>query len=531
MQYKNKIKFMFKTSKIFHFYLFFSFLFLYSCSQTQNEINKFSPKSSFGYLVTEEPQASLVGIDILKKGGSAADAVVASFFMLSVTYPVAAGLGSGGVCIVHNRLTGTSESIDFRNIPILKNSIIGVPRAVRALSGMQARYGKLKWSTVVLPSERLARFGFQASRATSNIAKNFSRLSGKQNFIPFVVDDLPINEGEIIVQNDLADTLSSIRLRGGGDLYFGDLGKKFYKELKKYGLKVNFEMLRDFQPFWQDTNNNITNKYTILSPLEGTTGTKSSEYIIRNLIDNDEFKNSNEQNKYLILAEFTGKALYSSFLDDFSSEISLQIGGEELENIINKSSLPDLSMWKNAGHDGTTSIIATDKFGQSIACVFSMGSPFGIGKQISGLGFSPGLAFSDDKTNWLESGIDFMSPLIITDNYNKEVIFIIAGTKGPSTVSSVSSVVLNTLSNNSLDKSINMPRVYFPFNPNELWLEDSINNEFIKLLKKNKISYKKLTNLGHINAIYCPNSSLDLLSCEYISDPRGSGLALSGELF
>ena len=61
--------------------------------------------------------------------------------------------------------------------------------------------------------------------------------------------------------------------------------------------------------------------------------------------------------------------------------------------------------------------------------------------------------------------------------------------------------------------------------------DESINNEFIKLLKKNKISYKILTNLGHINAIYCPNSSLDLLSCEYISDPRGSGLALSGELF
>lgn len=522
---------MIKTSKIFKFSIFLSLIFIYSCSQTQKDLSKFTPKSSYGYLITEEPQASVVGIEVLKNGGSAADAVVASFFMLSVTYPVAAGLGSGGLCVVHDRLTGTSESIDFRNFPILKDSIIGVPRAVRALSGLQARYGKLKWSSVVLPSERVARFGFQASRSTSNIAKNFSRLPGKQNFTPFVVDDKPIRQGEVIIQNDLAETLSSIRLRGGGDLYFGELAKKFYTELKKYGLEVDFEMLRDFQPSWQNTKNSITNNYSILSPYQGSTASLSNQYIIKNLIDNDDFNNSNEINKYLLLAEFSGKASYFGYLNNFFQEKSFKIGGEEVDDSVKKSKFPDLSMWKNAGHDGTTSIVAMDKFGQSISCGFSMGSPFGIGKQINGLGFSPGLAFSDSKNNWLESGIDFISPLIITDKFNKEVIFIIAGTKGPSTVSSVSSVVLNTLSNKSLDKSINMPRIYFPFNPNEIWVESSIDDEFLKLLKINNVRYTKILKLGHINAIYCPNSSIDLLTCEYLSDPRGSGLALSGELF
>jgi Gamma-glutamyltransferase len=118
MKYKNKIKFMVKKSKIFYIFIFFSLIFIQSCANKQNEINKFSPKASFGYIVSEEPQATVVGLDILKKGGSAADAVVASFFMLSVTYPVAAGLGSGGICIVHNSKTRTSESIDFRNLPI-----------------------------------------------------------------------------------------------------------------------------------------------------------------------------------------------------------------------------------------------------------------------------------------------------------------------------------------------------------------------------------------------------------------------------
>ncbi len=522
---------MIKTSKMFNIFIFFSFVFISACSDKNSELSEFGPKSSFGYLITEEPQASVVGINILKNGGSAADAVTASFFMLSVTYPVAAGLGSGGVCIVHDSKTGTSESIDFRNLPIIEDSIIGVPRAVRALSGMQARYGNLKWSTVVLPAERVARFGFQASRSTSNISKNFSRLPGIQNFIPFVVDDKAIEEGAIIIQNDLAETLSSIRLRGGGELYFGELGKKFYTELKRYGLDVDFKMLRNFQPSWQNTKVNVTNQYTILTPYQGSNGAISSDYIIRNLIDNDEFLSADKIDKYLLLAEFSGKASFLSHLGDFSAGNTLKIGSKDLDDLVKKEDFPDLSMWKNAGHDGTTSIIATDKFGQSISCGFSMGSPFGVGKLIDRLGFSPGIAFSENKKSWLESGIDFISPLIITDKYNKEVIFIIAGTRGPSSISSVSSVVLNTLSNNSLDISINMPRIYFPVNPNEIWVESSVNDEILNKLKNKNIKYNKVLRLGNISAIFCPNSSSDLLSCEYASDPRGSGLALSGELF
>ena len=119
----------------------------------------------------------------------------------------------------------------------------------------------------------------------------------------------------------------------------------------------------------------------------------------------------------------------------------------------------------------------------------------------------------------------------ISDKLNKEVIFVLVGTKGPASMSSVSTVVLNTLKNNSLDKSIRIPRIHFPVKPNEIWVEKSFKDKVLGQLNYKNVELKVLSKMGHVNAVYCPNTSLDLLSCDYVSDPRGSGLGLSGELF
>ena len=141
-------------------------------SKTQNIYNL------SGIVVTDEPHGVLSGVNILNKGGTAADAVVAAFFSMSVTYPVGAGIGSGGSCIIYDEKTKSSESLDFKNTLIDEASFIGIPGSVRGLAGMQARYGDLRWSQVVLPAEKLARFGHQVSRASANSYKNYSRIAG-----------------------------------------------------------------------------------------------------------------------------------------------------------------------------------------------------------------------------------------------------------------------------------------------------------------------------------------------------------------
>ena len=68
-----------------------------------------------GGVATDEPRATLVGRDILSSGGTAADAAVAVSMALSVTLPSSASLGAGGVCVVHDSKSNTTESLDFRS--------------------------------------------------------------------------------------------------------------------------------------------------------------------------------------------------------------------------------------------------------------------------------------------------------------------------------------------------------------------------------------------------------------------------------
>ena len=127
-------------------------------------------EGNFGGVVSDEPTAALIARDVLSAGGTAADAAVALYFTLSVTYPSAAGLGGGGVCIVHDGATTKVEAIDFTTGRPARRPLDGgpefaVPGSVRGMAALHARYGRLRWSQVVQPAERLARFGHPISRA------------------------------------------------------------------------------------------------------------------------------------------------------------------------------------------------------------------------------------------------------------------------------------------------------------------------------------------------------------------------------
>ena len=120
----------------------------------------------FGGVVSDEPRSALIGRDILSAGGNAVDAAVAVYFALSVTYPHAATLGGGGLCVVHRGLKGDLEALDFRPAIVTRNGqAAAIPGAVRGMFALHARYGAMAWESLLLPAERLARFGNPVSRA------------------------------------------------------------------------------------------------------------------------------------------------------------------------------------------------------------------------------------------------------------------------------------------------------------------------------------------------------------------------------
>ena len=211
----------------------------------------------FGGVVSDEPRSALIGRDILSSGGNAVDAVVATYFALSVTYPGAASLGGGGMCVVFRGGEETVATIDFRPQVYAKDGRAAmIPGAVRGMFALHARYGRLQWEALLLPAERLARFGNPVSRAfarrlakvpprklTDTVARRLFAPSGKM-----------IGEGEVLSQFELSASLSRIRLKGPGDFYAGNFAKTLTRDLAAAsGVDVPVSALRDYRPKWLET--------------------------------------------------------------------------------------------------------------------------------------------------------------------------------------------------------------------------------------------------------------------------------------
>ena len=213
-----------------------------------------------GGVVADEPRAALAGRDALSAGGTAADAAVAVALTLAVTYPSRAGLGGGGACIAYSpnadtQAKGVPEAVMFTPLaPATPGAGADRPAAVpmmaRGLFLLHARYGTLPFESLVSPAEQLARSGVPASRA---LVKDLALVSGPLLADPaaravFSQNGVPLAEGQMLRQPDLAATLAQIRTVGVGDMYQGALARRIEQASAQIGGPIRFEDLRGALP-------------------------------------------------------------------------------------------------------------------------------------------------------------------------------------------------------------------------------------------------------------------------------------------
>jgi gamma-glutamyltranspeptidase/glutathione hydrolase len=213
--------------------------------------------SDFGGVVSDEPRSALIGRDILSSGGNAIDAVVATYFALSVTYPGAASLGGGGMCVAFRGEGETIEAIDFRPaLYEMDGKAAMIPGVVRGMFALHARYGRLQWEALLLPAERLARFGNPVSRAFARrlAAVPTDGLADPTVRRLFAPSGKTIVEGDVLSQFELSASLARIRLRGPGDFYAGDFAKLLAQDIgAATGVDVPVSTFRDYRPKWLKT--------------------------------------------------------------------------------------------------------------------------------------------------------------------------------------------------------------------------------------------------------------------------------------
>jgi gamma-glutamyltranspeptidase/glutathione hydrolase len=202
-----------------------------------------------GLVVSVSAPGSDVGLAILKKGGNAVDAAVATALALAVTYPAAGNIGGGGFMLIHPPGNAAPIVIEYRETApasatatmfpkgasLYGPRVVGVPGTLRGLELAHRRFGKLPWKTLVMPAVELAEDGFQLDAAVARSLN--SVLAGGSDFpelqrVLRKKDGSDWAAGDRLIQPDLARTLRLIAEDGADAFYQGKIAGLIVAEMK-----------------------------------------------------------------------------------------------------------------------------------------------------------------------------------------------------------------------------------------------------------------------------------------------------------
>ncbi|HRN72804.1 MAG TPA: gamma-glutamyltransferase [Ginsengibacter sp.] len=247
---------------------------LYSCKQDGSAVNPFDYTStkdttvSNGAVVSAHPLASAAGAYILRKGGNAVDAAIATQLALAVVFPEAGNIGGGGFTVI--RLNdGKNITIDYREKapgkafrdmyldsagnPLLNLSqdghlASGVPGAIAGIFESM-KYAKLPFEKLIQPAIDLAEKGFAITAAE---ARGLNRTKDdflKYNTVTpaFVKSSGEWKAGDTLIQTDLANTLKRIQKEGAKGFYEGETAKLIVEEMQRGGGIISYDDLKNYQ--------------------------------------------------------------------------------------------------------------------------------------------------------------------------------------------------------------------------------------------------------------------------------------------
>lgn len=202
--------------------------------------------SSQGMVASAHPLASQIGLGILKAGGNAVDAVVATAFANSVVEPNANGIGGEGYIVIYLKGENKATSIDYRSRasfnkaapderwPAAGHRSVAVPGTVAGLALALEKYGTMSLAQVIAPAIKLAEEGFVVSETLAGvIADNFKRAMPNAYLMSIIAPSgLPLEAGEIYKNPDLAKTLRLIAQEGSDAFYKGEIAKAIAADMK-----------------------------------------------------------------------------------------------------------------------------------------------------------------------------------------------------------------------------------------------------------------------------------------------------------
>jgi gamma-glutamyltranspeptidase / glutathione hydrolase len=251
-----------------------------------------------GMVVAQEKTAARIGADILRRGGNAVDAAVATGFAMAVTYPRAGNIGGGGFMIIHSAERHEDVAIDYRETAPAATTPgiflgpggkpdpaksrdsalgIGVPGTAAGLALALEKYGSGKFTLpdLLQPAIDLARDGILIADDNADTLPDWHRRLARWPSAAKIfsrTDGTSLREGDSLVQSDLAATLSAIANQGPRGFYEGPVAEKLVKAIGGAGGIMTLDDLKSYQPIIRAPVRGSYRGYDIVSMPQPSSG-------------------------------------------------------------------------------------------------------------------------------------------------------------------------------------------------------------------------------------------------------------------
>uniref|UniRef100_A0A3B4CQE1 Gamma-glutamyltransferase 5a n=1 Tax=Pygocentrus nattereri TaxID=42514 RepID=A0A3B4CQE1_PYGNA len=494
---------------------------------------------------------SEVGRDILKEGGSAADAAIAALLCTSVVNPQSTGIGGGSIFTIMSQ-NGTVKIINSRETvpktfrPNLSSDCtcsqtginwMGVPGEIRGYERVHRLYGRLPWSRLFQPTIRLAREGVKLSKIVARYLDGIKNRGARQLFED--EQGRMLKEGDTMKFEKLADTLEEIAENGPDEFYTGETAKKLFCDMQRAGGSITLEDLRsvevsEVEP-WKVSLGNYTMYFPpppsgaavvsfILNVMEGynlnPASLEGKERVLTYHRFVEAYKFANAQRKLIKDPRFNNVTkAYAVTRKEFADRIRKKITDDQTHDAQYYSVTPEVDT------QGTSHVSVLDEDGMAVSVTSSINYMFGCAEYSpqTGVILNNQLADFCDRTNQTYTGErppSSMAPMILRSTKTDDII-VIGASGGTMITTGMTMALMNYLwCGKSLNDSIAEP-VVFVDGSNSLKFEPKFDKEVKEALKKlkNTVKYtKRFYNV--VNAISKHNGTIYAYS-----DARKLGVA------
>ena len=533
-----------------------------------------------GLVVAQERLAAQVGADILRQGGNAVDAAVATGFALAVTYPRAGNIGGGGFMVIHLAERKEDIAIDYRETAPAattrdiflgpdgkpdsdksRNSAlgIGVPGTVAGLALALEKYGSGRFTLaqILKPSIELARNGFAVADDTADtLSDMYRRMSRWPNSAKaFSRDDgTPLKEGDRLVQTELAATLSAIADQGPVGFYQGPVAEKLAKAVSNAGGIMTADDLKSYQAVIHPPVRGSYRGYDIVSmPLPSSGGIVLLETlnILEGFPMSEMMQGSAPSLHVMIEAMKRAYADRARYLGDpafVNAPVNVLITKEyaarqrtsiDLDRATPAADVLSVSPVREGAN--TTHYSVVDSSGNAVSNTYTLNFPYGVGLVADGTGVllnnelddftaAPGasnafglVGFEANLPGPGKRPLSSMSPTIVLKD-GKPVL--VTGSPGGSRIiSAVLQIVVDVLDYKmDVAAAVAAPRVHHQWMPDEVRVERGFPPETLDALRAR--GHRVIEPLGQTSANSIAVTPNGLLGAP---DPRTRGAEAAGQ--